>query len=122
MYTKVFGEAYDMKSCKNCICFGIEENIEQWFMAPGCAQIAACTFEASVAIYDNSGNSVTFLPVMDGFNPDVYKVGSKPFPLLLHFANRNYWITLASNQAMQALKKDNKIKSFWKRHLSFNRN
>ncbi|KAI8358387.1 hypothetical protein BD560DRAFT_437686 [Blakeslea trispora] len=149
LYCQAFGNSYDFNACKNIICFGIEEKVgskkvmmdantivsrNNWFMAPDCAQIAACTFGVPVAVYDNDSDHLTFLPVLDRFNSANYKPGPKPLPLLMHFVNRNHWITLelkrsikivwpAINrlhyQAMANLKKKENVKSFWNYHLTF---
>ncbi|KAI8349049.1 hypothetical protein BD560DRAFT_479129 [Blakeslea trispora] len=65
-----------------------------WFMAPDYAQIAACTFGVPVAVYGSDNDYLTFLLVLDRFSSANYKPGPKPLPLLMHFVNRNHWITL----------------------------
>ncbi|KAI8350397.1 hypothetical protein BD560DRAFT_230104 [Blakeslea trispora] len=115
-YLKAFGQLYDLEACKKIVCFGIEEKIGSkkttidantfvenrfWFMAPDCAQIAACTFGVPVAVYDNDSDHLTFLPVLDRFNSANYKPGPKPLPLLMHFVNRNHWIALELKRSIK---------------------
>ncbi|KAI8362740.1 hypothetical protein EDC96DRAFT_595135 [Choanephora cucurbitarum] len=148
-YLKAFGQMYDLEACKRIICFGIEEKVGSkktamnantfvenrfWFLVPECAQIAACTFGVSVAVYDSDNGNLTFLPVLNRFNSANFKSGPKPLPLMMHFVNKNHWITLKTkrsikmtwptvnllhSQTMANINKKDNVKSFWNQHLTF---
>ncbi|KAI8335265.1 hypothetical protein EDC96DRAFT_568527 [Choanephora cucurbitarum] len=115
-YLKAFGQMYDLEACKRIICFGIEEKVGSkktsmdantlvenrfWFLAPECAQIAACTFGVPVAVYDSDNGNLTFLSVLNRFNSANFKTGPKPLPLMMHFVNKNHWITLKTKRSIK---------------------
>ncbi|KAG2192281.1 hypothetical protein INT47_006914, partial [Mucor saturninus] len=135
--------------CMKCTCSGLErvigserlveheEGEDKWLLAPECAQLAADTFQRPVAIYPSSlykGHGQTFLPVFQNENVRP-SPGPSPLPIVLQNVHGNHWITFnmkrsikvawpwistLHHNAMERLgHQDDKVKSFWNKHLTF---
>ncbi|KAF7721007.1 hypothetical protein EC973_005628, partial [Apophysomyces ossiformis] len=117
---------------------------EYWFDAGICAQLAADTFRTPIAIYSDAGTRsvvtedgtqtvfihppVLYLPYKcpsDAKNP--------PMPLVMHFVHGNHWATVVMKRSRKMtwppvyykhrvvcaqLQLDDRIRSYWNRHLS----
>lgn len=149
MYRNCFDVYFKIDECITAICSGLEKvvgsnvvvpeeiGLRKWFMSPECSQVAACTFQRPVACYSNEsskGYASTFLPVLK--NKDVFpNSGLSPLPIVMQNVSNSHWVTLKmkrsikikwpivniyhSNATKLAGFSDDKIKSFWNRHLTF---
>ncbi|CEP15801.1 hypothetical protein [Parasitella parasitica] len=67
--------------------------VDYWFLAPECAQLAACTFNRPVFVY-YTGESITYLPILPP-----QKLKPVVAPLLIHIVQTNggskpnHWVT-----------------------------
>ncbi|KAG2191497.1 hypothetical protein INT47_005966, partial [Mucor saturninus] len=148
-YEICFDYFFKLDICMKCTCSGLERVIgserqvehekgeDKWLLAPECAQLAADTFQRPVAIYPSSlykGHGQTFLPVFQNKNVRP-SPGPSSLPIVLQNVHGNHWITFnmkrsinvawpwirtLHHNAMQRLgHQDDKVKSFWNKHLTF---
>lgn len=148
-YSSIFHKKnYLIDELKRIVCYRISSEIgnpevcemkervapiDYWFMVPECAQLAACTFGRPIASYDLRHEPQTYLPILPPAKIDP-PPGERPLPLLLYFVSGCHFITLQlkrsikivwpivnTNHAffMESLGKNDMIKSFWNRHLTF---
>ncbi|KAG0172379.1 hypothetical protein DFQ29_008407, partial [Apophysomyces sp. BC1021] len=118
---------------------------EYWFDASICAQLAADTFNTPIAIYSDAGKRtiITESGPEDVFtHPPVLYLPYKgplttttpPTPLVMHFVHGNHWATVLMKRSRKMawppicykhkevcanLGLDDKIRTYWNRHLSF---
>ncbi|KAG2196366.1 hypothetical protein INT46_009073 [Mucor plumbeus] len=92
---------FDVKRCASIL--ESNEGITQWFNAPECAQLAACTFSRPIAVYDDNNNAITFLPFIKNLVPNTANKQGKrsKVPLLMQNINRNHWITVDLKRRVQ---------------------
>lgn len=118
---------------------------EYWFDANICAQLAADTFNTPIAIFSDAGKRtittengtkevfihppITYLPYKGPI-----ATNTPPVPLVMHFVHGNHWATVLMKRSRKMvwppiaykhkevcsiLGIDDKVRSFWNRHLSF---
>lgn len=150
-YVAAFGPTLDMESGKMRVCSGLERVIgsnvtkahesgtDKWMQSPECVQVAADTFQRPVVVYPSAeynGYAMTYLPVFKNKAVKPFP-GATPLPIVLQNVSGNHWFTFdmkrsikvkwpvisaAHTAAMTRLgHKDDMIKSFWNRHLTFNK-
>lgn len=139
---------YDIDKLERIVTYGIRNekgdktinlqkpyhcSMDYWFLAPECAQLAACTFNRPVSVYF-AQDAITFLPV---FPQEKMKVSVAP--LMMHIVTTrggdkpNHWVTMKLRRSiklkwpaidayhqgvMSALGKPNDIR-FWQKSISF---
>lgn len=101
------------------VCYGIEKEIgnliisseknlsaasEYWFNSPDCAQLAADTYQAPLAVFSEKqhGNyGTTFLPLLNESKTVIPKKHRRKTPLLLQRVDQNHWVTLIMRKAIK---------------------